>query len=195
MYWRLVKSPEGWGVLLGALLLLGPALSGQVLRKAEDRVAVLDGMASVLRAGHADADRWEAFSSPFVMEVARVPEEVVEVEEAQVEVEPEVRRITEERALALISERFRPLGSLVLGDRGLLQMPGGQRIGQGQVFRATVAGQEYEVEVERVTEEGYQLRLGRYRIAGGFSGGEGAMRGEGEAEGVTDGAEPDVPGN
>lgn len=177
------------------MLMLGSALSGQVLRKVEDREAVLEGMASVLRSGQADGERWELFSSPFVMKVESVPEEVMEEVEEEPEREREVRQVTDEEALALISERFRPLGSLVLGDRGLLQMPGGQRIGQGQVFRATVAGEEYEVEVERVTEEGYQLRLGRYRVMGGFSGGGGAMRSEGE--GNTDGGEgaPDDPQN
>lgn len=169
--------------------------AGQVLRKAEYREEIVEGMARVLEREAVGEEDWSDLKSPFVVELPEEEATEVEVEtKPEAEPEPRVAQISDRRALLLINERFRPQGSLVLGDRGILQLAEGRRIAQGQVFRATVRGKTYEVEVGTVTAEGYELRLGSHRVSGNFSSTGGASRG-GNSEAEEPAAEPEGPNN
>lgn len=72
-------------------------------------------------------------------------------------------------ALQVIARQFRPIGSLVRGDRGVLQFRGGGTLAKGESFRATIDGISYTVSLEDVSASGYVLRLGEALLQRDFS--------------------------
>ena len=143
-------------------------LSGQVIMSQEDRTEVLDGMKGVLEnisrpiasIGEDESPFYVSKNKPkepVVAEVTNQPQEVVKAEEEIVST-PVV--LSDNVALGIISNQFKPLGSLVLGDRGFLQLPQGRTIEKGQTFKADIRGITYTVLISNVTEKGYTLELG-----------------------------------
>ena len=140
------------------------SLSGQVIMSPENRAEVLDGMEGVLENASRPMTAIGEHASPFYIAKDK-PKPVVVQEEAREEiVEEEVFTtpvvLSDEVALGIISRRFKPLGSMVLGNRGFLQLPQGRTIEKGQKFKADIKGTSYEVLISEVTAKGYTLQLG-----------------------------------
>ena len=150
---------------------LGSALSGQVQRP-EAREETLDGMHEVLARKECPTGDFADLESPFysdakpAVEIEEKPEEEPVEEEAVNQVLPEA--MGDAAALAIIARRFKPLGSMVLGERGYLQLPKGRTIEKGQSFRAEIRGFVYEAFVQDVTERSYTLQLGEARLNQSF---------------------------
>jgi hypothetical protein len=141
--------------------------SGQVITTPEARSGLLDGMHSTL--GNVDREKmdFKEVSSPF--EARTRQEQVVATKELDnVPVRTVGALLPDDRALGIISQQFRPLGSLVIGDRGVLQLAGGRTIAQGASFKAEISGNIYEVQIEEVTSKGYTLSLGTASLSKNF---------------------------
>lgn len=141
--------------------------AGQVITTPEARSGLLDGMHSTL--GNIDREKadFSEVSSPFAARTRQ--EEVVATKELDnVPVRTVGALLPDEHALAIISEQFRPLGSLVIGNRGVLQLAGGRTIAQGSAFKAEIKGNIYEVQIEEVTSKGYTLSLGTASLKKNF---------------------------
>jgi hypothetical protein len=76
--------------------------------------------------------------------------------------------LSDSMALDIISRQFKPLGSMVLGSRGFLQLPQGGTIEKGQNFKAEIRGVSYEVRISEITQKGYTLELGTAQKAQSF---------------------------
>ena len=148
-----------------AFYLLELHVGGQTITPRSDREAILEGMENVLLNTEKTARSYTDVSSPFLdrsvavendlqMEGAAGPERDLEV----ASLEPVV--LSDAMALDIIEERFRPNGSMVIGERGVLQLASGRTIEEGASFGASIRGVSYTVEIEAVTSSGYRLRLG-----------------------------------
>ncbi|MFO7724492.1 MAG: hypothetical protein R6V45_03000 [Oceanipulchritudo sp.] len=127
-----------------------------------EREGLLERIDRVILNTEKKAQSYAGVSSPFLQESAVAsaeqqmpPDTGLETEAA--ETEPVV--LPDKVALDLISERFRPLGSMVIGERGFLQLASGRTIEEGESFRAAIQGFSYTVHLEAVTSSGYRLRL------------------------------------
>ena len=140
---------------------------GQVITTPEARSGLLDGMHSTL--GNVDREKmdFKEVNSPFAVRT-RQEEEVATKELDNVPLRTAGALLSDDRALAIISGQFRPLGSLVVGDRGVLQLAGGRTIAQGASFKAEISGNIYAVKIEEVTSKGYTLSLGTASLRKNF---------------------------
>ena len=141
-------------------------LHGQVLEKPEERSQLLQSMENVLTAVDEESTSFDGISSPFVLGGGVDPQSETGVEEADApeplpdeEAVPEPTRLSDAVALRMVARRFRPLGSLVIGDKGVLQMDGGRNLAEGESFQARIHGVPYRVYIADVGRNGYVLRL------------------------------------
>jgi len=143
-----------------------PALqaAGQVITPRGDREVILKGMGNVILNTEKEVQSYADVPSPFLDESAaaesdrQTPVEPGLEEETEVAA-PEPVVLPDAVALERIAERFRPVGSMVIGERGVLQLASGRTIEQGASFRADIRGTCYKVHLESVTSSGYRLRL------------------------------------
>jgi hypothetical protein len=142
----------------------------RTIERAENRTRIVEEARAVIDNEGRAAIQFDAIRSPFIdLRDLEKPEEEQPVAVAP---DPETKseqprvpmKLPDAVALRSISERFNPLGSMVLGNRGILQLGGGRTIEQGESFNATIQGTEYRVEVEAVTPSDYTLRLGEATI-------------------------------
>ncbi len=144
-------------------------LPAQVISSGHERGQLLDGMARVLENTKRPAGSYAGTPSPFHQAAApAAPAAAPKPGDTPVAAATGPERLPDYVALGLIAQQFRPLGSLVTGERGLLRLGGGRSIEKGQSFRAEIRGQTYEVTVEDVTSQGYVLRLGSARLERSF---------------------------
>ena len=136
-------------------------LSGQIILKADERETLLADSKAVIGNTGKDAVSADGIISPFIKKRRPAPEPesvITQVEEDPEAPLPEV--LADEVALNLIGRQFKPLGSLVMGDKGILQLERGRTIGEGETIKAEIKGRTYEVIIDSVTSSGYRLRLG-----------------------------------
>jgi hypothetical protein len=137
----------------------------QIITPVDSRQSMLDGMNRTLHNVHAEAGNYGDVQSPFLLKV-KEPEVVAQVKDLDnVPVVSNTAVVLEDSvALRIISQRFKPFGSLVMGDRGVLQLSSGQTIGEGESFKAEIQGVVYEVTIADVTSQSYKLALGSAEV-------------------------------
>lgn len=147
--------------LLLLLIASTPVLFAQVILPVDERASLLDDMKTVVSNTDAPSPSFAGVPSPFVeneVELAETdPQTPVQSDEPVRELP---QNLSDSAALKLVSQQFKPLGSLVLGSRGILQLASGTTIEQGARFSAEIRGRSYEVTIQEVTQNGYTLRLG-----------------------------------
>ncbi len=147
-------------ITLSLILSVGSTFAQGVVRPMEQRETVLTQGSSLLaRETEPVRAALAELPSPFRPWVDPRPA-ASEPERAVVDRQPRVERLPDAEALELISERFRPSGSMIGAGTAFLNLPDGNRLELGQVFSATVRGQAYDVVVERITSRSYTLRVG-----------------------------------
>lgn len=132
------------------LFVVAGGLTGQVIPGPEARVAVIEKIERALQVE--DLSSADLIASPF-REEAEVAEPKLESEDAP------PAELTAAEALAIVSESFRPTGTLVKGGRAYLLTATGDRIPEGGVFEARLSGRVYRIEVSSISDKEYQLRL------------------------------------
>lgn len=141
---------------------------GQVIDPASKRGNLLDQLTEVISNTERETMEFSQVNSPFVRTSLAQPVVSESAEGTTVDTQAP-QTLSDAVALQAISQQFRPLGSLVLGERGLLQLANGRTIEQGRSFNAEIRGNLYEVTVEKVTQSGYTLRLGGATVERNFS--------------------------
>lgn len=162
--------------LLVVSLLFAASIPGSLLSQVDTpdaRVNLLQGLKSTLDNTSREAGDYSALQTPFAP-----PKEVEVVEEVTEVAAPVVRRskLGDSDALGIISEQFKPLGSLILGSRAVLQLSNGKTIRMGDTFSANIAGYSYDVTIEEITGKGYTLKLGSAEVSKNFTTTSGASR-------------------
>ena len=144
------------------ILTMGALCStAQVILPSDERDSLVGDMNEVLTNTDRESMDVSKTSSPFVEKKAeQILPASTDLEAPQLVREELPAELSDPVALRLISQQFKPLGSMVLGNRGLLQLSGGNTIEQGETFNAEIKGRSYEVLIEEVTGSGYTLRLG-----------------------------------
>lgn len=134
--------------------------ASQVITPRGDRTGILEGLESVILNTEKEAQSYTDVPSPFLNEPAAAESDRQMAVEGEAEAAaPEPVVLPDAMALDLIAERFRPAGSMVIGERGVLQLASGRTIEEGASFRADIRGISYTVHIETVTSSGYRLRL------------------------------------
>ncbi len=157
-------------LLTVTFLLLGLGLSttvAQVINPVNKREDLLKGMQETIGNTSAEVADYGKAASPFVPKAKPVRQEK-EIIEAPVEEVMSTERLPDSVALKVIGKRFEPIGSLVLGNRGVLQLANGEYLEAGQTFPARIQGNTYQVKVTEVTSQGYSLTLGTATIRKNF---------------------------
>lgn len=148
-------------ILLAVLMGSSPLLFSQVILPVDDRDQLLSGMQAVIDNTQSDPQTFAGIPSPFVEKKQAVAQPQPQMaNQAQEPAETLPRNLSDWVALRMISQQFKPLGSLVLGNRGILQLANGNTIEKGSSFKAEIQGRSYEVTIDEVTRNGYTLRLG-----------------------------------
>lgn len=146
--------------------------SGQVIQSASERESLLENLRVVVTNTNREALLVDDLQSPFVEEMeAPAPEtgaSAAESEEAPDSVEEGPRLLSDAVALRMVGQQFKPIGSLILGNRALLQLANGSTLSVGQSFAAEIQGNRYQVELESVSGNGYVLRLGTATLSQTF---------------------------
>jgi len=147
--------------------------SGQVIQPADQRTTLLDDLRIVVENTDRDPVFLGNLESPFVEDLETTAERKADSEDEDNDNAapvPEVTRaLGDAVALRLIAQQFKPIGSLILGERAQLQLANGTRISAGDSFNATIQGTTYEVLIESVTSNGYTLRIGEASISKTFN--------------------------
>jgi hypothetical protein len=168
-----VKIKADW---IFAVAVLGGSLAAQNLVSTPDqRQAVIAKMDTVLAS---DPVEWPLESiarlSPFSPVEAAPPapgpsEVVIPDNRRPVFVTPPpVVRLSDQEALDSILPEFNPRGTIVMGKSRILSMPNGKLYKEGQVLPYRIKDQTYNLVIERVTIDGYTLRLGTTRVQRNF---------------------------
>lgn len=164
MFWHLKMNRIF--IFLPVLLGLGlPSAYSQVITPVDARESMLDGMQATLTNIDLSPGEYSAVQSPFVVrekeEVDLLqPEDFLNLPDNVVSGEP----LPDDVALGVIGQQFKPFGSLVMGNRGILQLANGRTIAAGESFEAQIKGVTYEVTISKVNSDGYQLSLGTATI-------------------------------
>ena len=162
MYW-LPKMNKHFSILCLLAMVGGTALKGQVVLTPQARDGLLDGLEATVSNVDEEAGEFNRLPSPFnPSEEPDVDVQVVERRPADERQQGE--RLPDELALRIVGDQFKPLGSLVMGSRALLQLAGGRTIQAGEQFNADIKGNTYAVEIAEVTSKGYVLRLGSAEV-------------------------------
>lgn len=150
--------------LVASLLTLSGSVHGQVITPVGDRAELITGMQAVVGNQDKEAGDYAGLTSPFAEKTVQQP--VATKDDGPVLVEEEVlpEIISDEVALEVISRRFKPDGSLIFGDRGILKLGNGETIEEGESFPAEIRGTTYTVEIVEVTARGYTLRVGEATV-------------------------------
>ncbi|MGC9449809.1 MAG: hypothetical protein ACP5I4_00060 [Oceanipulchritudo sp.] len=154
------------------LLLLGAAtgwLPGQVITTEDARAGLIEGMRKTIsnvEQPRADFSRVPSPFNPPDEEVVAEPDTIPE--EAPIRIVRSSERLDDMVALRIISHSFKPLGSLVMGDRGVLQLSDNRTIAEGASFNAKIQGQTYKVTLSEVTARSYKLSLGSAEVEKNF---------------------------
>lgn len=150
-------------LLMAAMAALLQMAGGQTISSIKNRESLLNSMEAVLNNTARPAMEVAGIDSPFhaaIFEEASVARETA-TEAPRPTPRREVPEILPDRtALSIIAGRFDPQGSLIMGDRGMLQLGGARTIAEGETFNAEIKGHTYEVRIEEVSSRGYRLRLG-----------------------------------
>jgi hypothetical protein len=155
-------------ILVSCLLLAGTVLQSQVILPVESRTGVMDGMQKTLANVDREAMDFKVVPSPF-----NPPEDAPEAEADQPQsTAPRIvissARMSDRDALRIIASQFKPIGSLVVGERGVLQLASGNTMEEGASFAAKIKGHNYPVVISEVTSKGYTLSLGEADIQRNF---------------------------
>lgn len=153
-------------VILIAGLLISSS-HGQTITTPESRSDLLGGMKSTLDNVERPEGEYAAVSSPFEARIIKKTEPMIKKLD-KVPQRTVGAVLPDNQALSIISQQFRPLGSLVLGTRGVLQLQGNRNIEMGDSFKAEIKGNIYEVQITEVTSRGYTLQLGTAQISKNF---------------------------
>ncbi len=163
----LLKMNKQFSAVILIAGLLTSALQGQTITTPDSRSEVLDGMKSTLANVERPEGEYTEVKSPFEARIIKKAEPVIKkLDDAPKTVVGAV--LPDDKALSIISQQFQPLGSLVLGDRGILQMQGNHNIEKGDSFKAEIKGHIYEVKISDVTSRGYTLQLGTAQVSKNF---------------------------
>ena len=148
-------------------LFITQVVGAQIISKPESRSELLDGMNRSLSNIQQEEREFAGTRSPFV---AVMPEkEVAVVEDVKEDTAPvRVEILPDNQALAIVSQQFKPLGSLIFGNRGVLQLQDNSTIERGATFNAEIRGHTYKVKILDVTSSGYTLQLGSAQISKNF---------------------------
>jgi hypothetical protein len=147
--------------ILAVLVGSAPVLFSQVILPVNERDTLLNDMQAVIGNTAAAPQTFTGITSPFMEKKRTAPNPQPQIGNQTVEPQREPsRELSDTAALRLVSNQFKPLGSLVLGNRGILQLANGNTIEKGSSFKAEIHGRSYEVTIEEVTQNGYTLRLG-----------------------------------
>ena len=112
---------------------------------------------------------YEEVQSPFVVVSKPEPQVMLTKDLSNVPVDTGIGEVLpDEDALRIISQQFKPFGSLVIGERGVLQLARGQTIAEGESFKAEIRGVAYEVQIMDVTSKSYKLSLGTAEVEKNF---------------------------
>lgn len=143
-------------------------LQAQVITPVESRENLLKGMATTLGNVNEAPGDYTAVLSPFVPREKKI--EIVQTKDLTNAPSGLTgsQKLPDEVALRMIGDRFNPIGSMVLGNRGVLQMANNTTIEMGSSFKAEIKGNIYEVQVNDVTSQGYTLTLGTATIRKNF---------------------------
>lgn len=129
----------------------------------EKRAQILEKVALVLAEDSIELPNLDVGrSSPFSAVDTRVvqPERVATTVPTAVV----VTRLSDADALAAIASQFRPTGAMVTESRQMLRMSDGSSMNEGRVIRAKIRGQVYSVVIEKITIDGYTLKLDSARL-------------------------------
>ena len=141
----------------------------QVITPVDSRQSMLAGMQTTLGNVDAPAADYNDVRSPFVVREKEVPEQVATKDLGDTPVTTGVGEVLPDaRALQVISRQFQPFGSLVMGERGVLQLANGRTIAEGETFKAEIQGIVYQVQIGDVTSNGYSLSLGSATVQRSF---------------------------
>jgi hypothetical protein len=147
--------------ILAVLVGSAPVLFSQVILPVNDRDSLLADMQAVIGNTAVAPQAFTGITSPFMEKKQTMPNPQPQTGNQTVEPQREPsRELSDTAALRLVSQQFKPLGSLVLGNRGILQLANGNTIEKGASFKAEIQGRSYEVTIAEVTQNGYTLRLG-----------------------------------
>jgi hypothetical protein len=147
--------------LLFPALVDGQALVGPPQR----RIELLESADAIMAKQQATENVAEvALISPFHGAPAQRVEAVVKAPVIPVD-EP---RLSDAVALENIAAQFRPVSSLVLGERRALNMGRGRTLPLGHSFTARVRNHNYTVIISEIDERGYVLRLGDAEVRRDF---------------------------
>jgi hypothetical protein len=149
-------------------------LAGQVISKADHRETITSSLETLIDNESGGEMGAIELRTPFVLrtevlETSPFEENPIAGPEPGPDAPaPVVRVLPDSQALAAISERFKPVGSLVMGGRGVLQLANGVSLAEGRSFRAEIHGITYSVKITKVTAEGYRLELGKAAVEQNF---------------------------
>lgn len=141
----------------------------QVITPVDSRQSMLSGMDATLQNVDAEAGDYSDVRSPFVVRKKEEPKVVATKNLEDVPVSTGIGEVLPDaKALQVISKQFQPFGSLVMGDRGVLQLANGRTIAEGETFKAEIKGVVYQVEIGDVTSNGYSLTIGTATVERSF---------------------------
>ena len=143
-----------------AMCLVSHAALSQVITSVDSRETMLSGMRNTLENVDAEAADYSKVRSPFVVRKKEEPA-VAKKDLSAAPVSTGIGEVLpDDKALQVISRQFQPFGSLVMGDRGVLQLANGRTIAEGETFKAEIKGVVYEVKIGEITSKGYSLSIG-----------------------------------
>lgn len=151
-----------YAIILVLMVMAGGTLAAQLIVDQRERKRLMEDLDQTIN-NSTLREQPQSLHSPFMARPVDGTEPLVEDAETGEPVAappPAPRVLPDAVALQAIARQFRPLGSLVRGDRGVLQLRGGGSIAKGESFRASIEGVNYSVFIEDVSESGYVLRLG-----------------------------------
>lgn len=89
--------------------------------------------------------------------------------ESKAETPPEPIRYSDEEALQIIARQLNPTGSLIMGERKLLNLEGGRRLQLGDPIRISVRGEDYVAKLEDITSGTYTISINDKVLTVNFS--------------------------
>jgi hypothetical protein len=132
----------------------------QVITPVGERNELIDGMEQVVGNMDTAAPSYSGLASPFTekTEPSGIVSDLSGSADIIEERLPEI--ISDQVAVEVISRRFKPIGSMIFGNRGILQLSNGETVEEGESFPAEIRGNIYTVEIIKVTSQGYTLKVG-----------------------------------
>lgn len=154
--------------LIPLLLLAVPVLQAQVILPEESRSRLLSGMETTLANIDREPVDFAHVPSPFIPPEEAPEQDLQATPDKPLRIVVSSRRLEDADALRAISTQFKPIGSLVVGERGVLQLANGNTMEEGSSFPAKIKGHTYVVVITEVTSKAYTLRLGSAQVQRNF---------------------------